>query len=165
MISPFPEEKPILNRDEPETDVVSIVSTLFPSLINQARFKPDALFLAADPEHASRYLIGNRVATTKSNRSRDMASPAGSSAVSAASFRVRCATTTISSVAATARSSCASHFAVPEDNEVIASWMTLPNTEKEKYRANPTGRAKRCISFVPIGDWAQEVPRPGVASD
>ena len=63
MISPFPEEKPILNRDEPGLDIISIVSALFPSLIDQARFKPDALFLAADPNHASRYLIGpSRVA-------------------------------------------------------------------------------------------------------
>lgn len=58
MISPFPEAKPIRPSGEPRIDLISIVGALFPSLINQARFKPDALALAAKEDHASRYLIG-----------------------------------------------------------------------------------------------------------
>jgi hypothetical protein len=58
MISPFPEAKPIRPAGEPTIDVPSLLSALFPSLINQARFKPDALALAAKEDHASRYLIG-----------------------------------------------------------------------------------------------------------
>lgn len=58
MISPFPEAKPIRPAGEPTIDLISVISALFPSLINQARFKPDALALAAKEDHASRYLIG-----------------------------------------------------------------------------------------------------------
>jgi hypothetical protein len=58
MISPFPEAKPILAADEPGWDIVSIISALLPSLIDQARFKPSELVLAADPTIGSRYLIG-----------------------------------------------------------------------------------------------------------
>jgi hypothetical protein len=57
MISPFPEAKPILAADEPGWDIVSIISALLPSLIDQARFKPSELVLAADPTVGSRYLI------------------------------------------------------------------------------------------------------------
>ncbi|MGA8170858.1 MAG: hypothetical protein WB816_08515 [Methylocystis sp.] len=58
MITPFPEEKPILPEGQPGMDIVSLFSALMPSLIDQARFKPDELALAANKEHASRYLIG-----------------------------------------------------------------------------------------------------------
>lgn len=57
MISPFPEAKPILAADEPAWDIASIISALLPSLIDQARFKPSELVLAADPTVGSRYLI------------------------------------------------------------------------------------------------------------
>ena len=60
MISPFPEPKPIRNEGEPAIDIVSLFSSLMPSLIDQARFKPSELALAVDPDHGSRYLIGPR---------------------------------------------------------------------------------------------------------
>jgi hypothetical protein len=60
MISAFPEEKPIRQEGEPHSDIVSIFSALMPALINQARFKPDELALAADETHGSRYLVGPR---------------------------------------------------------------------------------------------------------
>jgi len=58
MITPFPEEKPILPDGEPSTDIVSLITALMPSLIDQARFKPDELALAACEDRGSRYLIG-----------------------------------------------------------------------------------------------------------
>ncbi len=60
MVSPFPEAKPIRPAGKPAADILSIVSALLPSLIDQARFKPSELVLAADPDYASRYLIGPR---------------------------------------------------------------------------------------------------------
>ena len=69
MISAFPEERPILRQGEPRTDIVSLFSALMPALINQARFKPDELTLAADENHGSRYLIGpSRVVDGKDQR-------------------------------------------------------------------------------------------------
>ncbi len=58
MVSPFPELKPIKPEGLPASDVVSIFSALMPALIDQARFKPSEIVLAADPKHGSRYLIG-----------------------------------------------------------------------------------------------------------
>lgn len=58
MITPFPEEKPILPEGEPTTDIVGLFSALLPSLIDQARFKPDELALAANEDSGGRYLIG-----------------------------------------------------------------------------------------------------------
>ncbi len=58
MISPFPELKPIAPKGRPALDIVSIISALFPALIDHARFKPSEIILAADKDHGSRYLIG-----------------------------------------------------------------------------------------------------------
>lgn len=58
MVSPFPELKPIKAEGEPKLGILSIFSALMPALIDQARFKPSELVLAADPTVGSRYLIG-----------------------------------------------------------------------------------------------------------
>lgn len=58
MVSPFPELKPIKPEGQPELGIPSIFSALMPALIDQARFKPSELVLAADPTCGSRYLIG-----------------------------------------------------------------------------------------------------------
>lgn len=60
MISPFPERKLIKPAGQPAIDLVSIFAALQPALIEQARFKPGELALAADPTVGSRYLIGPR---------------------------------------------------------------------------------------------------------
>ena len=60
MISPFPEAKPILPEGQPGLNIVNLVRSLMPALIDQARFKPSQLALALDEEHGSRYLIGPR---------------------------------------------------------------------------------------------------------
>jgi hypothetical protein len=57
MISPFPELNPIAPEGQPVSDIVSIFSALLPALIDQARFKPSEIILAANPKHGSRYLI------------------------------------------------------------------------------------------------------------
>ena len=60
MISPFPEAKPILPEGQPGLNIVDLVRSLMPALIDQARFKPSQLALALDERHGSRYLIGPR---------------------------------------------------------------------------------------------------------
>jgi hypothetical protein len=54
----FPELNPIAPEGQPASDIVSIFSALLPALIDQARFKPSEIILAANPKHGSRYLIG-----------------------------------------------------------------------------------------------------------
>jgi hypothetical protein len=60
MISPFPEAKPILPEGQPGLNIVTLIRSLIPVLIDQARFKPSQLALALDEGHGSRYLIGPR---------------------------------------------------------------------------------------------------------
>jgi hypothetical protein len=71
MVSPFPELKPIKPEGRPGSDVVSIFSALLPALIDQARFKPSEIILAADPRQGGRYLIGPSRATTVKEETRD----------------------------------------------------------------------------------------------
>ncbi|MGH6800321.1 MAG: hypothetical protein ACRECZ_02710, partial [Methylocella sp.] len=71
MVSPFPELKPIKPEGLPASDVVSIFSALLPALIDQARFKPGEIVLAANSKHGSRYLIGPSRVTTVKEETRD----------------------------------------------------------------------------------------------
>ena len=159
MIAPFPEEKPILNRDEPGIDIISILSALFPSLIDQARFKPDALFLAADPDHASRYLIGpRRVADNDHDHMEQgygihreqrygIASGllGGFGGFVSRKFRDH--------DYQLGRRNCQwflrDFFALPEGHEIFQSWEGLP--DKERYRARRDS-GSTYYQLVPIGD-------------
>jgi hypothetical protein len=57
MVSPFPEPPAFLPDGAPPAEVVAIVQALFPTLIDQARFKPAELFPAMSPTDHSRFLI------------------------------------------------------------------------------------------------------------
>lgn len=61
MIDPFP-EGPVYNPLGPEkaqatAAMIPAASLLFPALVNQARFKPDELLAATEPDVRSRYLL------------------------------------------------------------------------------------------------------------
>lgn len=57
MVSPFPEPPAFLAEGRPPVEVVAVVRALYPALIDQARFKPDELLPALDPDNSSRFLI------------------------------------------------------------------------------------------------------------
>lgn len=58
MIDPFPAENTADHVDEEDADdLLSVLKTLFGSLLTQARFKPDELILANSSRVYSRYLI------------------------------------------------------------------------------------------------------------
>jgi hypothetical protein len=57
MVSPFPEPPDFLPDGRPAPEVVAVIRTLFPTLIDQARFKPAELMPAMDPTDHSRFLI------------------------------------------------------------------------------------------------------------
>ena len=71
MISPFPELKPIEPEGQPASDLMSIFSALLPALIDQVRFKPSEIVLAADPKQGNRYLIGPSRVTRVKEETRD----------------------------------------------------------------------------------------------
>jgi hypothetical protein len=57
MVMPFPNAAPYPVDYNGQTDLFRLMSTTFNSLIRQARFKPDELALADDPNVYSRFLI------------------------------------------------------------------------------------------------------------
>jgi len=57
LIDPFPNYSPFELKYQPATDLFNIVFKLFDALKNQARFKPDELELAGDPDVYSRFMI------------------------------------------------------------------------------------------------------------
>ena len=57
MVSPFPEPPDFLPDGQPAAELVAVLRALFPTLIDQARFKPTELVPAMDPSDHSRFLI------------------------------------------------------------------------------------------------------------
>jgi hypothetical protein len=57
MIDPFPAQPAFLPDGEPDSAILSVLKALFPAMLNQARFKPSELILAASEAVFSRYLI------------------------------------------------------------------------------------------------------------
>jgi predicted acylesterase/phospholipase RssA len=60
MIAPFPADEPVTKADVcryPTYDIVQTFTGMFSSLIQQARFKPEELVLAQDPNVYSRWMI------------------------------------------------------------------------------------------------------------
>jgi hypothetical protein len=57
LIDPFPNYSPFEHKYHPASDLFNIVFKLFDALKNQARFKPDELELAGNPDVFSRFMI------------------------------------------------------------------------------------------------------------
>jgi hypothetical protein len=122
MVSPFPELKPIAPEGRPVPDLVSSFSALLPALIDQARFKPDEIVLAAKADHGSRYLIGpSRVTPDGKEQRYGIASGllGGFGGFVARSFRDH--------DFQLGRRNCQRFlqdaFALPPDNEIIKGWI------------------------------------------
>jgi hypothetical protein len=154
MISPFPEAKPILPEGQPGLNIVNLIRSLVPALIDQARFKPSQLALALDEEHGSRYLIGPR----RDGQRYAIASGLlnGFGGFVARSFR--------DFDFQLGRRNCQrflqTSFAVDERNPIIESWG--PKVDREKFRA-PSDHPGEGATYllVPLyGTAAKEVVLP-----
>ncbi len=122
MISPFAELNPIALEGQPASDIVSIFSALLPALIDQARFKPSEIILAANPKHGSRYLIGPSRVTTDSKEQRyGIASGllGGFGGFVARSFRDH----DFQLGRRNGQLFLQTTFALPADNKIIRSWQ------------------------------------------
>jgi hypothetical protein len=164
MVSPFPELKPIAPEGRPASELMSSFSALLPALIDQARFKPSEIILAADPKHGSRYLIGpSRVTPDGKEQRYGIASGllGGFGGFVARSFRDH--------DFQLGRRNCQRFlqetFALPPENKIIESWpadvdkskFTAIQTEAEKKRKEP--EAYYCI--IPLfGTAKAEVVLP-----
>ncbi|MFO1103331.1 MAG: patatin-like phospholipase family protein [Methylocystis sp.] len=155
MISPFPEPKPIRNEGEPAIDIVSLFSSLMPSLIDQARFKPSELILAIDPDHGSRYLIGPRRVIGGKLQRYGIASGllGGFGGFVARAFRDH--------DYQLGRRNCQkflmTSFAVPADHPIVANWP--PQVDRAQFKAmREDSDAADAISYclVPLYGSAKE---------
>jgi hypothetical protein len=139
MVSPFPEQKPIAPEGLPARDIVSIFSALLPALIDQARFKPSEITLAAQPDHGSRYLIGPSRVIDGKEQLFGIASGllGGFGGFVAEAFRAH--------DFQLGRRNCQrflqSSFALPADNDIIKSWPEA--VDKSKFAAIQTEDEKR----------------------
>ena len=163
MISPFPEEKPIRSAGDPELGIVSVISALFPSLIDQARFKPEALALAADEEHASRYLIGPSC-VTKDAAGNEKLERYGIASGLLSGFGGFVARAFRDHDFQLGRRNCQrflqTTFALPDGNGVIRSWG--PGVDKSKFEAiDDTKQKAKSYCLVPLyGSARDEVKLP-----
>jgi hypothetical protein len=165
MISPFPEQKPIRPEGQPRRDIVSLASSLFPSLIDQARFKPDALAMAAEEEHASRYLIGpSRV--IKGSDGKEVLQRYGIASGLLGGFGGFVSRAFRDHDFQLGRRNCQrflkTNFALPDANPVIGSWTAGGRAvEKERYIAKKGAGGAICYSLVPcLGSAEEEVLPP-----
>jgi predicted acylesterase/phospholipase RssA len=67
LIDPFPNNSTFDSNYEPASDLFKSVTSLFEALKNQARFKPDELELARNPDVYSRFMIAPKRSGTKGN--------------------------------------------------------------------------------------------------
>lgn len=156
MISPFPEQKPIRAEDEPALDIVSLFSSLMPSLIDQARFKPSELALAVRPNHGSRYLIGPHREIDGKRQRYGIASGllGGFGGFVARPFRDH----DYQLGRKNCRDFLASDFAVSESNEIVVSWP--PTVDRSQFvappsRDDPPG-APTCYQLIPLYGSAKD---------
>lgn len=70
MIAPFPEPPTFLAAELPQNEIGSVVRALFPTLLNQARFRALELGAALDESDRSRFLISPRRSLDKGPKER-----------------------------------------------------------------------------------------------
>jgi hypothetical protein len=150
MVSPFPELKHIAPKGQPASDVVSTFSALLPALIDQARFKPSEIILAADRKHGSRYLIGpSRVTPDGKEQRYGIASGllSGFGGFVARSFRDH--------DFQLGRRNCQRFlrdpFALPPENEVIKGWIAGAGARSHAaFKAIPSHEMPEAYPIIPL---------------
>lgn len=160
MVSPFPERRPIAPQGRPAADLMSIYRALLPSLINQARFKPSELVLAADPAHASRYLIGpSRVTPDGKEQTYGIASGllGGFGGFVARAYRDH--------DFQLGRRNCQKFlreaFALPFDNDIVAAWPEAARSDPDFKTEGKAPGGKNAHVIIPLlGSAKDEVRLP-----
>lgn len=160
MVSPFPERRPIALQGQPAADLMSIYRALLPSLIDQARFKPSELVLAADPNHASRYLIGpSRVTPDGKEQTYGIASGllGGFGGFLARAYRDH--------DFQLGRRNCQMFlretFALPFDNDIVAHWSEAARSDPALETREKAPGGKDAHVIIPLlGNAKAEVALP-----
>ncbi len=172
LIDPFPNEASLAEPYEPDGSLVSLVLSMFSALKNQARFKPEELQLALQPDVFSRFMIS----PSRNDASGHPVEPAIVSSIMDGfggflheAFRRH--------DFHLGRRNCQAflrwRFCVPATNGVVAG--TDPEVLREFYIEERNGSVQKfsradgsTVAYVPIiplvGSAAEEVPEPPVPS-
>lgn len=159
MVSPFPKHPSNTPEGKAELDIVTIVKSLLPALLDQARFKPTELVLAADPAVGSRYLIEPR-RITNDNKAQPYPIASGllggfggfvARAFRAHDFQL-------------GRRNCQQFlrqvFTLPPDHEIIKNWPDEAKSSAD-FKAEPAPSMPEGYAIIPLlGSAAAEVVLP-----
>jgi len=148
MIDPFPNLAPFDPEYTVRDGLLPVILNMFSSLKNQARFKPDEIALALDPNVASRFLI----APKRDNEAFPIASGSLGGFGGFLSYDFRAHDFMLG------RRNCQrfldKHFVLPEGNPLFADWSS---EMKVKYRVDKLGKPH--LPIVPLlGPAREEVP-------
>lgn len=121
MVDPFPNHTELMLDYAPDNSLMSVIGSMFGALVNQARFKPEELQLAQDPDVYSRFMISpSRVDANDRNVEPAMASAilGGFGGFLSEAFRKH--------DFQLGRRNCQNflrrHFCLPETNPLFGSW-------------------------------------------
>ncbi|MCG6138288.1 MAG: patatin-like phospholipase family protein [Nostoc sp. LLA-1] len=149
LIDPFPND---VNAVNPDNNLLSLVSRMFRSLVNQVRFKPDELMLAMEEDIYSRFLI----APERSDRPVDKPLACGSinafGGFLSQDFRHH--------DYVLGRRNCQrflqKHFVLSADNPLFNSWSeTLKNNPK--WQVSKAGETDTFLPIIPLVGSATKV--------
>jgi len=148
MIDPFPNLAPFDPEYTVRDGLLPVILGMFSSLKNQARFKPDEIALALDPNVASRFLI----APKRDNEAFPIASGSLGGFGGFLSYDFRMHDFMLG------RRNCQQflrrHFILPESNPLFADWSS---EMKAKYRVDKLGQPH--LPIVPLlGRAYEEAP-------
>jgi hypothetical protein len=165
MVDPFPNEDAFDPEWAADDRLVNVVRALFAALVDQARFKPEELELAEDPDVYSRFVIS----PTREGVDGKPIEPAMASAILGGfggflseTFRKH----DFQLGRRNAQQFLRRHFCLPETNKLFRAWSEEAKQEHcvresdstpERYRK---GETTRLLPIVPLlGEAAREVPR------
>ncbi len=147
MVDPFPNHTGFVADFVPDDRIAPVVSSMFASLVHQARFKPEELELANDPDVYSRFLISpSRVDANNRNVEPAMASAilGGFGGFLAERFRRH--------DFQLGRRNCQNflrrHFCLPESNPLFHGW-TDPASRAQFYLRDAAGQTERFTDSDP----------------
>lgn len=163
LIDPFPNYSPFEHAGyKPASDLFSIVFKLFDALKNQARFKPDELELAGNPNVFSRFMVApKRSGLNGETYPIACGLLGGFGGFLSRKFRSH----DFFLGRRNAQKFLMDHLVLPENNELFTT-ETWPESLREKYCVKNTDdspvlkNGQRLLPIIPVVDGLSECPEP-----
>ncbi|MEA3192822.1 MAG: hypothetical protein QOD26_1155 [Betaproteobacteria bacterium] len=152
LIDPFPANTTFDAKYAPAPDIVKTLLALFGALKNQARFKPEELLLAADPNVFSRFMIApSREGANGAAYPIACGALEGFGGFLKRDFREH----DFFLGRRNAQRFLTDHFVLPEENLLFAAW-----TAQQKQEHVRVVDGKRYLPIIPLVGAAKEVCEP-----